>query len=75
MLTFKLIKLEDGYYHYEIYPEGQKENKGWIIFNPKTNSIKEKVEPKSPFDCMVHFFQGLTDEKGNFKESGMVAWY
>lgn len=59
MLTFKLMKLEDGYYHYEIYPEGKEENKGWIIFNPETKKIREKVEPNSPFDCITHFFSRL----------------
>lgn len=75
MLTFKLISYVDGFYHYEIYPEGKIENKGWIIFNPETKSLKEKVKPKSPFDCFSHFFQGLKDGNGKFKKSGMVAWY
>lgn len=75
MLTFKLINYEDGFYHYEIYPEGKEEDKGWIIFNPETNTIKEKVEPNSPFNCIGHFFQGVKDENGNFKKSGMVAWH
>lgn len=75
MLTFKLIKFENGFYHYEIYPENVKENKGWIIFNPNTGKVKDKKEPNSKFDCFSHFFQDLKDENGNYKESGMVAWY
>lgn len=75
MLKFKLISLKDGFYHYEIYPEGNKVNKGWIIFNPKTKELKEKVEPKSQFDCIGHFLQGVKTKNGEYKESGMVAWY
>lgn len=75
MLTFKLISYEDGFYHYEIYPEGKEEDKGWIIFNPTTRELKERVNPKSTFDCISHFFQGVKDETGNYKKTGMVAWY
>lgn len=75
MLTFKLIGIEDGFYHYEIYPEGKVEDKGWIIFNPETGETKETVKPKSSFNCIAHFFQGVKDKYGNYKESGMVAWY
>ncbi|KAA9299550.1 MULTISPECIES: hypothetical protein [Aerococcus] len=74
MLTFNLISCVDGFYHYEIYPEGKEENKGWVIFNPETWEVKEKVNPKSSFECIGHFLQGVTDENGNYKESGMVAW-
>ncbi|KAA9238570.1 hypothetical protein F6I34_07965 [Aerococcus tenax] len=75
MVTFKLISYINGFYHYEIYPEGKEEDKGWIIFNPESQTLKEKVNPKSPFECISHFFQGVTDEKGNYKESGVVAWH
>lgn len=75
MLTFKLISYENGFYHYEIYPEDKVEDKGWIIFNPETEEVKERVKPNSPFNCFGHFFQGLKDEDGRFKEEGLVAWY
>lgn len=75
MLTFKLISIEDGFYHYEIYPEGKQNDKGWIIFNPEKKEVREKVEPNSPFDCIGHFLNNLNDENGNMRESGMVAWY
>ncbi len=75
MLTFKLISLIDGFYHYEIYPEGDESKKGWIIFNPTTGETKERRDPDSTFQCISHFFQGLRDENGNMKTSGMVAWY
>ncbi|WP_018659433.1 hypothetical protein [Allofustis seminis] len=75
MLTFKLISIIDGFYHYEIYPEGDESKKGWIIFNPNTQELKEKIEPDSPFNCFSHFFSSVEDENGNLKESGMAAWY
>lgn len=75
MLKFKLISFDDGFYHYEIYPEGDVTKKGWIIFNPETYEVKERVEPESDFNCMAHFFQGVKNKKGKFKESGIVAWY
>ena len=75
MLTFKLIKIVDGFYHYEIYPEGKIEDKGTLIFNPETKTLKEKILPNSPFDCIGHFLNNIRDENGNYRESGMVAWY
>lgn len=32
MLTFKLIGLKNGYYHYEIYPEDKIEDKWGLDF-------------------------------------------
>lgn len=75
MLTFKLISIDDGFYHYEIYPENRIENKGTIIFNPKTKEIKKKILPRSPFDCISHFFNAVIDENGIFKEAGMSVWF
>ncbi|WP_261805652.1 hypothetical protein [Lapidilactobacillus luobeiensis] len=75
MLTFKLIEIVDGFYHYEIYPESKVEAKGTFIFNPETKEVKTRIEPNSPFDCLGHFVQGMRDDNGNLKKSGMVAWY
>lgn len=41
MVKFKLIEIVDGFYHYEIYPEGKEEGKGVFIFNPKTREVKK----------------------------------
>lgn len=75
MLTFKLISIKDGFYYYEIYPEDNKEKKGWIIFNPVTNVLRERVEPDSPFNCISHFLNSVKDKDGNFRKDGLVAWY
>lgn len=34
-----------------------------------------KKFPKAGENYFYKAISGLTDEKGNFKESGMVAWY
>ena len=65
MLTFKLISIIDGFYHYEIYPEKNIEKKQILIFNTFDNS-NEKY--------LMQFLQGFTDVSGNFKEEGIVAW-
>lgn len=75
MLTFKLIKIVDDFYHYEIYPEGKTENKGLLVFNPETMEIKTRTNPEGGYDWISKAVNGLTDENGNYKESGMVAWY
>ncbi|WP_334330157.1 hypothetical protein [Companilactobacillus sp. HBUAS59699] len=75
MLTFKLIEVQNGFYHYEIYPEGVKKDKGTLIFNPESMEVKERIEPNSPFDCIGHFLNNVEDENGNYKKLGKVAWY
>ena len=75
MVKFKLIKIVDGFYHYEIYPEGKMENKGLLVFNPETKEIRTRTNPEGGYDWISKAVNGLTDENGNYKESGMVAWY
>ncbi|MDD7363145.1 MAG: hypothetical protein PUG99_03200 [Firmicutes bacterium] len=75
LVTFKLISIHAGYYYYEIYPEGKTEDKGWIIFNPETKEVKEKHYPAMGKQYLNHAISGLTDKNGNYKKSGMVAWY
>ncbi len=70
MLTFKLISFVDGFYHYEIYPEGKISNKGWFIFNPKAGIAKEKVAPiNGTSDWLGMFLSGIKDKNGNYKKS------
>lgn len=75
MVDFKLISIRDGYYHYEVYPEGKTDDIGWIIFNPETKDVKEKVFPKAGSKYLCKAVAHLRDENGKLKESGMVAWY
>lgn len=77
MVKFKLIDIIDGFYHYEIYPEGNISNKGIIIFNPITKQLKERVDPQAPYNDEKWINQavsGFIDSNGRYKESGFVAW-
>lgn len=74
MLTFKLINIIDGFYHYEIYPEKKIENKQILIFNPQSKEVKENTFDKFNIKYLMQFLQGFTDVTGNFKKEGIVAW-
>lgn len=74
MLTFKLIDIIDGFYHYEIYPEKKIENKQILIFNPQSKEVKENTFDNFNEKYLMQFLQGFTDETGNFKKEGIVAW-
>lgn len=75
MVKFKLISIKDGFYHYEIYPEGDIDDIGIIIFNPETEEVKLKVFPKAGSNYLYKAISGFKDKDGNYKKSGMVAWY
>ena len=61
MLTFKLISIIDGFYHYEIYPEKKIENKQILIFNPKSKEVKINTFDNSNKKYLMQFLQGFTD--------------
>lgn len=78
MVTFKLISVIDGFYHYEVYPEGKTEHKGTVVFNLETKEIREFTNPGKPYDrynWIGKASEGFKDKDGNILESGMVAWY
>ncbi len=74
MLTFKLIDIIDGFYHYEIYPEKKIENKQILIFNPQSKEVKENTFDNFNEKYLMQFLQGFTDATGNLKKEGIVAW-
>lgn len=74
MLTFKLIDIIDGFYHYEIYPEKRIENKQILIFNPQSKEVKENTFDNFNEKYLMQFLQGFTDATGNLKKEGIVAW-
>lgn len=74
MLTYKLLSIDNGFYHYEIYPEDDIYNKKTIIFNPISHEIKENTFDKSNEKYLIHFTQGVKDENGAYRSSGLVAW-
>lgn len=77
MLSFKLIKREGDIYHYEVYPNGDVEDKGDIVFNVKTGENIKRVEPKKRWwpSGWIHFFRAASDGHGGFRESGRIGWY
>ena len=74
MLTFKLISIIDGFYHYEIYPEKKIKNKQILIFNPKSKEVKINTFDNSNEKYLMQFLQVFTDVSLNFKKEGNVAW-
>jgi len=74
MLTFKLISIIDGFYHYEIYPEKNIEKKQTLIFNPKSKEVKINTFDNSNIKYLMQFLQGFTNVSGDFKKEGIVAW-
>lgn len=50
MVKFELINIENGVYHYAIYPEGDKSNPGSLVFNPVTKQMIRRENPKGQFD-------------------------
>lgn len=76
MVKFQLISYKDGVYHYEYYPNGDKNEKGSFKFNPEQKKLIEHIESPNGWDAFFNkAVSGLRDEDGNYKESGMVAWY
>lgn len=78
MVKFRLIDVIDGFYYYEIYPEGDVVNRGGVVFNPETNELKKRTNPEAPYDddkWIGHAISGMKNKDGTLKKSGMVAWY
>lgn len=77
MVEFKLIEKNGNILHYEYYPNGDKEDKGIIIFDfVKKEVIKDKKPKNNVFYWLGHMIQGIQDkETGEYKEYGTVAWY
>lgn len=73
MLSFKLISIVNGFYHYEIYPEQKIENKQILIFKPKTKQVKKNTFDNFNKKYLMQFLQDFTDIKGNLKKEGVVA--
>ncbi len=71
MLTYKLIKEENGIYTYEYYPEGKTNNIGIVKLNKngKHTVIKQADDVGDMY--LIHALNHI--EIG--KISGTVAWY
>lgn len=68
MLSFKLISIVNGFYHYEIYPEQKIENKQILIFKPKTKQVKKNTFDNFNKKYLMQFLQGFTDDRGKVKK-------
>ena len=75
MLKFNLIEVVNGFYHYEVFPEGDVSRREIVEFNPSTREIKRNDPPKYGFDYVSKCIINLKNEDGSLKESGQVAWY
>ena len=72
-----LEELTDDRVAYRYYPEGGSEY-GVVSLMRKTGElIHDKPCPDSIFMYVEHAWQRLEEyqEKGNFPEKGMIAWY
>lgn len=75
MLKFNLIEVVNGFYHYEVFPEGDVSRREIFEFNPSTRELKRNDPPKYGFDYVSKCIINLKNEDGSLKESGQVAWY
>ncbi|WP_247920470.1 hypothetical protein [Streptococcus oralis] len=75
MLKFNLIKVVNGFYHYEVFPEGDVSRREIFEFNPSTRELKRNDPPRYGFDYVSKCIINLKNAEGSLKESGQVAWY
>ena len=74
-LKFLLISVsEDGFYHYEIYPEGNEKDIQTLVFNPDTKEIRQNTFNKSNEKYLGKFLQHVKDEDGNYRNELSFGW-
>lgn len=76
MVTFKMIKKYGEVYTYEYFPEDKFEARGEICFDHANKKLIYHHKSKTHSDnYFVMMTKGLKDSQGDFKKTGMVAWY
>ncbi|KXT76718.1 hypothetical protein [Streptococcus sp. DD12] len=75
MVKFNLIEVVNGFYRYEVFPEGDVSRREVFELNPSTREVKRNVPLKYGFDYVSKCIVNLNNEDGSLKESGQVAWY
>lgn len=75
MVIFNLIEIINGFYRYEVLPEGEMDKREFFDFNPETRELIRNEPPKNGFDYISKCISNLTDENGKLKKTGLVAWY
>lgn len=74
-MRFILISIsDDGFYHYEIYPENKEDNKQTFIFNPETKEVKENTFDNLNMTYLGKFLQFFKDENGNYRKELSFGW-
>ena len=74
MVTFKLIEIVDGFYRYEVYPEGNLHKKEVFEINPVTHELRRNLPASIDVDYVSKCIMHLTDQKGHLKSESMVVW-
>lgn len=74
MVKFNLLEIVDGFYHYEVLPEGDVARREFFEFNPSTRELRRNDPPKYGFDYVSKCIMNLNNEDGSLKENGQVAW-
>ena len=80
MITYKMVENTEERYVWEYHPEG-KEKFGLIFYDKKTGEyglIKKAFEDQWEWDAYRgHMYNEIRRfiKSGEFKETGMVAWY
>ncbi|HEL2235831.1 TPA: hypothetical protein ACYSZK_000754 [Streptococcus suis] len=75
MVKFNLLEIVDGFYRYEVLPEGDVARREFFEFNPSTRELRRNAPPKYDFDYVSKCITNLNNEDGSLKENGQVAWY
>lgn len=75
MVKFNLLEIVNGFYRYEVLPEGDFTRREFFEFNPSTRELRRNEPPKYGFDYVSKCIANLNNEDGSLKENGQVAWY
>lgn len=74
-LRFVLIDIgDDGFYHYEIYPENKEEHKQTLVFNPETKDIRVNTFDDANMKYLGKFLQNFKDQDGNYRKELSFGW-
>lgn len=74
-MRFVLISVsDDGFYHYDIFPEDKVEYRQTLIFNPVTKEVRENTFTEPFLKYLSHFTQHVTDENDNYRQELAFGW-
>ena len=67
MLKFNLIEVVNGFYRYEVFPEGDVSRREIFEFNPSTREVKRNDPPRYCFDYVSKCIINLKNADGSLK--------